>query len=316
MSSEETESILRSPVMERFLACIKLFADLCVAWVLTVGDWFTSKRKSVQGQVVVITGGAGAIGKATGQMFANLGAKVALLDVNEKAVKEAAKEINEDAGLAVEFVCDCTDLESMKDVANKIRNHKELGDVDIVICCAGILISKAVTDLTVNDIKRTFDINILGDFWTIQAFLPSMLERNKGHIVAISSAAGQFGNSLSSAYSASKFAIRGLMESLVWELQDLGKTGVKTTTVYPYFTQTPLLNSCSPSSRFFDNLSIEYTASNIIDAILYERQEYFIPSAIASWGVFVKLVSPPRVKAAWRSFFNVVYCTTAHDSKQ
>jgi len=311
MASEQSECVSRGSVIDQIIFFTKLFVDLCVAWVLTIRDLFTSRRKSVNGQVVVITGGAGAIGKAVGEMFANLGAKVALLDLNEKAVKEAANEINENAGLAVGFVCDCTKLESMKEVANKVRNHHELGEVDILLCCAGILISKPIVELTTDDIKRTFDVNTLGDFWTIQAFLPAMLDRNKGHIAAVSSAAAYFGTSLAAAYSASKFAIRGLMESLEWELQDLQKTGIRTTTIYPYFTQTPLLNSCSPSSRFFGNLPIDCTANSILDAILYEHQEYFVPNYMSRLCVFIKEYSPVRVKAVWRKFFNVVYYTTS-----
>lgn len=83
MATEQSECVSRTPVIEQILFFTKLFFDLCVAWLLTIRDLFTSRRKSVNGQVVVITGGAGAIGKAAGEMFANLGAKVALLDLNE-----------------------------------------------------------------------------------------------------------------------------------------------------------------------------------------------------------------------------------------
>uniref|UniRef100_A0A915KP51 Uncharacterized protein n=1 Tax=Romanomermis culicivorax TaxID=13658 RepID=A0A915KP51_ROMCU len=143
----------------------------------------------------------------------------------------------------------------------------------------------------------------------IKAFLPHMIENNQGHLVAISSIAGHFGQSYSAAYSASKFAIRGLMESLKWELDDMEQSGIKTTTIYPYFTQTALLSHVTPSSRFFENLSIDYTASNIISHILYEREEAFIPSIMSVFCLLIKQTSPPRVKAVWRKFFNVVYYT-------
>jgi len=97
-----------------------------------------------------------------------------------------------------------------------------------------------------------------------------MIRKDKGHVVAISSVAAHFGQSYSSAYrylltdrefllvihferilSASKFAIRGLMESLMWEMKDLNKPQIKTTIIYPYFTKTPLLDDIDPLSRYF-----------------------------------------------------------------
>ena len=72
---------------------------------------------------------------------------------------------------------------------------------------------------TEEDIRKTFDINVFSHFWTLEAFLPHMKEQNRGHIVAISSISGLVGLPNLVPYSATKFAVRGLMESLYTELR-------------------------------------------------------------------------------------------------
>jgi all-trans-retinol dehydrogenase (NAD+) len=103
------------------------------------------------------------------------------------------------------------------DAAEKV--HKEVGSVSILINNAGFMAVKSLLDHTETDVRRTFDVNIIAHFWTIQAFLPRMIERNEGHIVGISSLSGIFGVHNMSCYSSSKFAVRGLHESISEELR-------------------------------------------------------------------------------------------------
>jgi len=237
-----------------------------------------------------------------------IGAKVALLDINEKLNESVANEINENAGLAVAFTVDVTQPDKMREVALRVQQHPNLGDPDLVLCNAGVLWPKGILEQSDDDIRKTMGINLLGYFWTIRAFLPRMLERNQGHIAAISSVAGYFGSTNMSSYCASKFGVRGLMESVEWELYDTGKHGIKVTTFYPWITDTPLLSPCNVQSRFFKSFTAEETAQSIVNAILLEKVEAYNSSTMSLWCNALKATYPPqRVKVAFKRFIDVNY---------
>jgi len=288
-------------------AVVVFLPTVLFGYFMSIVDIFTKRPKSMVGKIVVITGGASGIGREVAQMFANIGAKIALLDINTELNEKTANEINENAGLAVAFTVDVTKPDKMREVALRVQQHKQLGDPDMVICNAGILWPKGILEQSDDDIRRTMDINLMGYFWTIRAFLPRMLERNSGHIAAISSVSGYFGNTNSSSYSASKFAVRGLMESLEWELYDTRKHGVKVTTVYPFFTRTPLLAHCNVQSRIFQPLSVEQTAQTIVDAILFEKVEAYTSPLVSFWCNGLKATAPQRVKEAFKCLIDVQY---------
>jgi len=93
-----------------------------------------------------------------------------------------------------------------------------------------------------NPIERTFKVNTIAMFWTTKAFLPKMLENNHGHIVTIASSAGIIGVNGLADYCASKFGAVGFDESLRFELRKLGKTGVHTTCICPYYINTGMFD--------------------------------------------------------------------------
>lgn len=96
---------------------------------------------------------------------------------------------------------------------------EEVGPVSILVNNAGIMPINELDKQTPDDIKRTFDVNVFSHFWTLEAFLPHMKQQNRGHIVAMSSISGIVGLPFLVPYSATKFAVRGLMESLYNELR-------------------------------------------------------------------------------------------------
>ncbi|CDW53160.1 oxidoreductase, short chain [Trichuris trichiura] len=281
--------------MEVAISFFQALAHSAIGFFLSFVEFVTARPKSVVDRVIVITGAAQGIGKEVAAKFAALKAKVVLLDINSEMNAKAAEEIRQSGGCAYDFVVDVTRPEEMRQIAKTIKDHKDLGCADIVICSAGILIPKLLEDNTDADIRRTFDVNVLGYFWTIKAFYPMMLSRGSGHLVAISSVGGHFGCSYSSSYSASKFAARGLMESLEWEIYDHGMCNrIKTTTVYPCFTDTNLLQFCNVHSPYVSTVShssfqacihyrilrlltVEETAQGVVDAVLYEKCEAYIP---------------------------------------
>lgn len=95
-------------------------------------------------------------------------------------------------------------------------------------------------------IERIMDVNTNAHFWMIREFVPDMMERNSGSVVAISSMAGMVGTANLNDYCASKYAVVGLMESLEGELYNEGKRGVHCTVVCPYYIDTGMFAGVNP----------------------------------------------------------------------
>lgn len=145
--------------------------------------------------------------------------------------------------------------------------------VTILINNAGVVSGRLLLDTPDDLIKRTFDVNVMAHFWTAKAFLPKMIENNKGHIVTIASMAGFVGISKLVDYCASKHAALGFDEALRVELEQMGINGVKTTVICPYFMQaTGMFDDVK--SRFFPTLKSNDVADRIVKAI--DRDEILV----------------------------------------
>lgn len=238
-----------------------------------------TEEKSVVGEIVLITGAGHGIGKELALRYASLGATVVCWDLNQQTNEETLNEIKKTGtATAYAYQCDVSNREQVLSVAEKVK--KEVGDVTILVNNAGIMPCHTFLDHTTDEIKRIFDINVLAHFWMLQAFLPSMIEKNHGHIVALSSLAGIGGLPNLVPYCASKFAVRGLMESISEELRTStkGKSLIKFTTIYPYMVDTGLCKK--PKIRFPNAtplVSPGQTASQIIHAQRCNYRERSVP---------------------------------------
>merc|ERR1711933_190432 len=121
---------------------------------------------------------------------------------------------------------DITDRAKVNEAAQKVFNRYPKG-IDVLINNAGIVTGKSVLDLSERQIRKCFDVNVIAHFWTIQAFLPKMMHKSNEkdewcQIVTISSTAGRCGVSMLTDYCASKYACKGLAESLYAELSEKG----------------------------------------------------------------------------------------------
>lgn len=113
-----------------------------------------------------------------------------------------------------------TNRDDVLELAKKILN--DVGHVSVIVNNAGIMPSHSILNHNGQEIRKLFDVNILAHVWVLQAFLPHMLSKRRGHIVAISSMAGICGLTNLVPYCATKFAVRGLMEALFEELRQDG----------------------------------------------------------------------------------------------
>lgn len=191
------------------------------------------------------------------------------LDADHGAV--VCDEIAAAGARARNFSVNVADREAVRTAA------AETGPVDILIHSAGVVTGKKLLDASDEAIERTFDVNVLGLYWVTRAFLGGMLERDRGTVVTIASAAGLVGVSQQTDYSASKFAAFGFTESLRNELRHDGSK-VGTLLVCPYYVNTGMFDGVTTKFRhLLPILDQEEVASRILDAVESGREQLILP---------------------------------------
>jgi all-trans-retinol dehydrogenase (NAD+) len=257
--------------------------------------------KDIHDKLVLVTGGASGIGRLMAFDFARQGARVAVWDLNGEALKALEEEALKE-GLSIRgAICDVSDRAAVYAAAEALMT--ELGTPDILINNAGVVSGKTLLDTPDEKILRTVNVNILSLFWTLKAFLPSMMERNTGHVVTISSAAGLIGVKGLADYSASKFAAFGLDESLRMELRRL-KSGIKTTVVCPFFIDTGMFRGVKTRVPFLlPILEPSRVVRRIVRAVLKNRRRLVLPRFIYS--IYILRLLPVPVLDAVADFFGI-----------
>lgn len=162
--------------------------------------------------VTVVTGASSGIGAATAKRLAASGAKVVLAARNEDKLRALVSEITEAGGTATYRVTDVTDRADAK--ALTTFAEETYGPVDVLVNNAGLMLFSAWKDTAVDDWDRMIDTNLRGYLHAIAAVLPSMLERRSGRILNMSSVAGINVGEGAGVYSATKFFVRAITESL------------------------------------------------------------------------------------------------------
>lgn len=187
------------------------------------------------GRVVVVTGASSGIGAATAKMLSGEGAKVALAARREDALVGAQAGL-EDGAESLVLPTDVTDRGQVKALVE--RAEAELGPVDALVNCAGVMYFTLMENVRADEWDRTVEVNCKGALNCVGAVLPGMVERGRGHIVTVTSDAGRVVFPGLAVYSASKFFVEALSKGL--RLETAG-TGVKVTTVQPGNVATDLL---------------------------------------------------------------------------
>src|SRR5215204_1456424 len=195
--------------------------------------------ESLQGRVAVVTGASSGIGAAVARALAHEGAHVALTARRRDALLEVQTGLDQRCGKARSLVVptDITDRRQVK--ALVARTEEELGPVDILVNCAGVMYYSLMKNLYEDDWERTVDVLCKGMLNCVGAVLRGMLARGRGHIVTISSDAGRKVFPGLAVYSGSKFFVEALSQGL--RLETVG-TGLKVTTIQPGNVATDLIS--------------------------------------------------------------------------
>jgi short-subunit dehydrogenase len=192
------------------------------------------------GRVAVITGAGSGIGRALAVRLARDGAVLALLDRDGAAAEATSRQCQDAGARARASAVDVTDREALEESAAAAA--AEFGRIDLICCAAGVIHTGTVLASAWQDTARVVRINLLGTMGTVAAFLPRLIASGGGNVVLCSSGFGLLAVARYSAYSASKFGVRGYAEALRMEMA-LGGHPVQVTCAYPGVVRTPIMRS-------------------------------------------------------------------------
>lgn len=184
--------------------------------------------QELKGKMALITGGSRGIGKAIALALAEEGVNVAITGRNEEKLKEVVQEIERKGVKSAYAVFDITSKAEVYGALEKLQ--KNFGKIDILVNNAGVAAFGGILEMEDEKWEEIVKTNLFGAYYVVKAVVPSMVERKTGDIINISSTAGLKGNAVTSAYSASKFGLIGMSESMMLELR---KQNIRVTTLMP-----------------------------------------------------------------------------------
>ena len=249
-----------------------------------------AKLESFRGLSAVVTGASSGIGRLLALRLAESGARVALVARRVPELEGLREEIEKSGGEACVLPCDVADRVACEEAARKAADV--LGPIDLLVNNAGYGHRRPFLDWSVDDMERLMRVNYLGALYWTKALLPPMVERGRGWLVFVASAAGKIAVPDESAYVASKFAMVGLAESISYELEE---KGVGVLTVCPgtfrteFFDAEALDRMPAMSRRMMEEP--EPLVERILEALRRGDRELIYPRVIGL-GAVVRALAP------------------------
>jgi len=246
----------------------------------------------IQDAHILLTGGAGGLGRELALRMARLGGRITIWDIADPA------KIHKDmASSGVSCRAVQVDLADKEQIRQAAATTLQTAPVDILINNAGIVSAKPFSNLTDKAMEATMAVNFMAIVWTLKAILPHMQARDQGHIVTIASAAGLIGAHKLSLYCASKSAAFGFNEALRMELRQTTKT-IKTLIVCPYYFNTSMF--AGVNTRYpllLPILHVDKVAARIIRAIRKNKKQLIMPFLVRLLPLF--RLFPPGFLDFW-----------------
>ncbi len=221
--------------------------------------------------MVLITGAGSGVGRALARVLAQEGYGIAAVDVREDGLRALAAEVH--PKIVVWRIADVTDPVALQNAVCELET--EAGPIDVLVANAGIGIETTAVNYSASDMAKVLNVNLVGVSNSIAAVLAGMIERKRGHLVAISSIASYRGLPRMIAYSASKAGVNAIMDGLRVELIPLG---IHVSTVCPGWIRTPLTQDIGGDLAFI--LEVEEAAREIAYAIRKKLVFYTFPRPI------------------------------------
>ncbi|WP_026963076.1 3-ketoacyl-ACP reductase [Alicyclobacillus herbarius] len=229
----------------------------------------------LKGKVALVTGAGKGIGRAIATRLAQEGVNVGLVARTQSDLENLASSLRTSCGVKVATaVADVSKREAIEAAVEKVRS--ELGPIDILVNNAGTAKFGKLAEMAPEDWEQIVRVNLFGTYYTTRAVLPQMIERNTGNIINISSSAGERGAATTSAYSASKFAIMGLTESL---MQEVRRNNIRVTALAPSTVNTDMAASLGLPIGDEDHMMQPEDVAELVLACLKLPQRVFVKTA-------------------------------------
>ena len=249
-----------------------------------------ARLTSYEGLNALVTGASSGIGRLLALRMAAAGARVAVVARRGRELEALAEEIRAGDSEAVPLVCDVANRQQVLETAEKAA--KALGRIDVLVNNAGFGHHRPFLDWNVEDMERVMQVNFLGSLYFTKALLPAMVERGRGWLLFIASAAGRIAPADETIYAASKHAMVGLAGSLSLEVE---KAGVHVLTVCPGAIRTPFFDDEAlarlPTVARRQMAEPEDLVEAIVGALARGKRELTFPRWIAS-GYVAQALAP------------------------
>ena len=223
---------------------------------------------------ILLTGASSGIGEGVARALAARGDRVGLFARRADRLEQLAREIEEAGGLALALPGDVREEATIQEALQEML--ATWGRLDTLIANAGVILHRPIHQQTVEEARRTLEINLLGAVTTIQTALPTLLEQGSGHVVGITSLAGIRGLPWAGSYSASKAGLSNYLEAL---RIDLEPRGIAVTDIRPGFIETAMTEvSTIPMPQI---ISLDRAVRHILRAIDRRRSSVAFPFPLA-----------------------------------
>jgi 3-oxoacyl-[acyl-carrier protein] reductase len=229
----------------------------------------------LQNQTAIITGAGKGIGAATAHALAAEGVQLGLVARTAADLEQLQRTLTDKYGVKVFFAT--ADIGNRSEVERAVATLTEqLGRVDILINNAGAGTFGKLVEMDPEEWERIIRVNLLGTYYVTHAVLPTMLKQNRGNIINISSTSGERGAATTSAYSASKFGIMGMTESL---MQEVRKSNIRVTALTPSTVNTELAAKAGLPIGDEDHMMQPEDVAELITFALKMPQRVFLKTA-------------------------------------
>lgn len=234
-------------------------------------------RKDIKNENILITGSGQGIGRMVVDRLAKDGNTLHCVDISETHNEQMKEDLkNRDCTIFI-YKCDVGEAENIKELGKQIKQNVPDKHISYLFNIAGIVMGKSFEEETEAQMLKVIKVNVMGPMY-LQKLVYNEMRENDGHIVNISSLAGIVAGPLIVDYCVSKYAVRGLTQATLCELDYIGNTNVKVTSFHPHITKTGMFNNTVAKWPIvFPLLEPEWVADQIIIGTRENKEQVILP---------------------------------------